>query len=63
MTDEEKVLVERLAVCFVEFMRLPEQHPNERAEFAQSIHRLQDLVAARSVYRVMGWTETNRGRI
>ena len=53
MTPGERKIVDMLADTYNAFCDLPREHPMEVAEFAQCIHELQHLVAARPTWRAL----------
>ena len=57
LTDHEQAVHDALVESTNAFFALPEQHPDERAEFAAAIHRAQDLLAVRIARRHFpeGW--------
>jgi hypothetical protein len=50
-TDGEKLVVRLLAEAWNAYLALPVEHPNEREEFMQGVHRCQDIVAVRVARR------------
>jgi hypothetical protein len=53
LTAEERAFLDALSGLWEAFRRLPVQHSADALEASQAIHRLQDLVAARPVYRAI----------
>lgn len=51
--DKEKEIVLRLGDVWNKYLEIPEQNDLERKEFCSMIHRCQDSVAAREMYRQM----------
>ena len=51
LTDDEQKVLDRLGDASKAFSALSVQHPSEPLEWAASVHRLLDLVAARPTYR------------
>jgi len=51
LTAQEQLVVELLAEAWNAYLKLPEQHPMHRQEFAHSIHEAQRLVLSRPVTR------------
>lgn len=60
LTPEEQQLLEVLGDAWNKFAALPQEHPSESIEFAQAIHRCQDMVAARPVWRLNRWKRAQR---
>lgn len=56
-TEAEQRCSDALVACWNEFAQLPENHPQEKAEFAAAVHVLQGLLATRIVRRdyPAGW--------
>lgn len=52
-SDKEKEIILMLANVWNEYLEIPEQNDLERKEFCSMIHRCQDSVAAREIYRQM----------
>lgn len=51
MTGDETAVLNALVEAFNRFVKLPDPHPSDHAEFAQGIHVLQRHVMARSTRR------------
>ncbi|WP_448645377.1 hypothetical protein [Pseudomonas mediterranea] len=47
LTDREAFIVHLLAGVWDEYLKLPAEHPMDRAEFCHAIHAVQDMVLAR----------------
>ena len=60
LTPEEQELLELLGGVWNKFAALPQEHPSEGSEFAQAIHRCQDMVAARPLWRLNRWKRAQR---
>lgn len=58
LTDQEGKAMDALITAFNKFKKLDRQHPSELSDFADGIHRCQDLLAARIVRRLYpeGWS-------
>jgi hypothetical protein len=61
MEQEEKVL-KMLAQCWNEFLKLEVQHPMERREFCDGIHRCQDIIAVRVARKYRPDMFPNKGK-
>lgn len=46
MEQEEKI-IELLAECWNEFIKLESQHPDEKRDFCDGIHKCQDIIGMR----------------
>jgi len=55
LTTAEGELLELMGEAWNKFCALPRQHPADAQEFAETMHRLQDMVAARPVWRATNW--------
>jgi hypothetical protein len=55
ITEDEKDVVDLLAMAWNKFTALPEQHPCDRPEFMQAVHAAQCIIMARPTQRNMGW--------
>ena len=53
LTDAERAVIALTSALSASFGALPSQHPQEWAEFVSAMHRIQDLVAARPVWRAI----------
>jgi hypothetical protein len=51
VTNEEEYLITQLGLLHGLFVQLPNQHADDQDDFRYMIHRLQDMVAARSSFR------------
>lgn len=60
LTKKEGKVLDHLVKAYEAFGRLPEQHPSDKSEFVDAIHRLQDLLAVRIARREYpdGWFST-----
>jgi hypothetical protein len=52
MTEKEKSILLKTVDIWNEYLELPVQHPNERAELQKAIHDIQGLIACRIARRV-----------
>jgi len=59
LRPEEEQLLNLLGEAWNQFCALPREHPADAQEFAETIHRLQDMVAARPVWRATRWKRAN----
>jgi hypothetical protein len=57
LTDDEGIVMDALCDALGVYAELPSEHPDDLRDFADSIHRLQDLLAVRVCRRVYpdGW--------
>lgn len=57
LTDKEGQVMDALVKAFNAFCSLEQQHPDERRDFKDGIHRCQDLLAVRIARRKypIGW--------
>lgn len=46
-TDQEKIVLDRLADAWNEYVKLPTQHPCDAEEFMHAIHAAQGIIATR----------------
>ena len=53
LTPAEKDLLLKLGQAWNAFCQLPNEHTSDAREFAEGLHRLQDMIAARAAYRAM----------
>lgn len=53
LTDLEAEIMRALMAVWIKFQRLPDEHIEQHDEFRQAIHRCQDYIAARPVYRFL----------
>ncbi|HLA18815.1 MAG TPA: hypothetical protein VJ253_05775 [Dehalococcoidia bacterium] len=60
LAAEEQEILELLGEAWNKFAALPQEHPSEGIEFAQAIHRCQDMMAARPVWRLNRWKRAQR---
>jgi hypothetical protein len=51
LTPQEEKVMDMLVNAWNEFSKIEATHPTEKQEFCDSLHRLQDLLAARIVRR------------
>ena len=51
LTDDEIDLVMQMNDLYSQYLALPVQHKDDKAEFVEALHRLQHLVMVRSVRR------------
>ncbi len=47
LTEQERLVVTKLAEVWNEYVKLPREHPDDDDEFRESMHRAQLLVLAR----------------
>lgn len=59
LTDTEGIVMDALCDAANAFGRLPSQHPDEKQDFCDAIHRAQDLLAVRICRRhyPKGWPD------
>ena len=57
LTKKEQLVMDKLMECYKAFIELDEEHPDEMRDFADGVHRIQDVLAVRIVRRVYpkGW--------
>lgn len=48
LTEQEKLVVEALAIAWDAFLKLPMEHADDQGEFRRLIHGAQEKVLARS---------------
>lgn len=53
MTEQEKIVMDRLVEAWNAFVALPVEHDDDILEFRHGIHRLQEKVMARPVRRAL----------
>jgi hypothetical protein len=58
LTKDEEYLVKYLGSAYDLFIKLPVQHSEDQDDFRWMIHRLQDMVAARSGLRELNKVRT-----
>ena len=51
MTDEERIVMDKLVEAWNAFLDLPVEHPDDTPEFRHAFHRLQLLILARAPRR------------
>jgi len=58
LTDEERIVSDKLMECYKSFLELDFQHPEDNREFAYAIHLIQGLLSLRVVRRCYpdGWS-------
>jgi hypothetical protein len=61
MTEEEKILLDCLGRCFVQFDNMPVLHTADRQEFILHVHALQNIVLSRMATRYMREASDMRG--
>lgn len=59
LTEQERKVLDLTAELANAFWQLPEEHQDQAAEFTVLLHRIQDMVAARSVYRTLNQEACN----
>lgn len=57
LTEEERLVLDKLAEAWNLYVKLPVQHPMHQQEFAHAIHAAQRLVMARPVSREYDWVK------
>lgn len=53
MTEQERVVIDRLVDAWNAFLLLPEEHDDDTDEFRHCIHRLQEKVMSRPIRRTL----------
>lgn len=53
LTEAEVAVIALTSALTKAYSALPREHPNEWTEFVSAMHRIQDLVAARPVWRAI----------
>jgi len=51
MENQEKEILDLLALAWNEFLHLEEQHPQDKMEFMRAIHQAQHLIMIRETRR------------
>jgi hypothetical protein len=55
LTEEERLILDKLAEAWNLFVKIPVQHPMHQQEFAHAIHAAQRIIMSRPTARVEGW--------
>lgn len=63
LIPEERQVLDKIMDTWNHYVRLPEQHPAHREEFAHAIHELQRLVMSRPTARDEGWTMPSNDKL
>ena len=51
LTNQEKIVMDKICDGYNEFLKLEKQHPSEQPDFASAIHLIQNILAMRIVRR------------
>ena len=51
LTEKELKILDKLADCFIEFVQLERQHPDDERDFADGIHICQRIIMGRVAVR------------
>ncbi len=51
MTEQEIIILNKLAEAWNEFLKLDKFHPSDNSEFSEAIHKAQLIVMARKAVR------------
>lgn len=64
LTKEEQIVHDKLMECFVLYMKLPFEHPEDTREFCYAIHLIQGLLTMRIARRQYpeGWPTYQLGK-
>ncbi len=57
LTEKEQLVMDKLMEAYSAFLDLSKEHPDERSDFVDGIHRCQDVLAVRICRRIYpkGW--------
>lgn len=53
LTPAEVAIIAQTSALSTAYFALPVEHPNARSEFVIAMHRIQDLIASRPVWRAI----------